>query len=759
MLPFFLLLFSQNIFCQGVAVGKWRIHASLDDIVAVADAGDKIFCASHAGLFSVDKIEHSFMVYSKATGMSDVGISTIAWHEPTKTLLVAYTNSNIDFITPSGVVNLNDIQQKSIIGDKTIYQIAFNGNNAYLACGFGVVNIDMAQRQFADTYIVGNNGISATITSIAISNNQIWAQTKSDLRYINLNNPLISDYQYWNQITLPKTSSYILSFNKKIFSKQGDSIMLLQNNQWQLAFYFQNKNINCVFANDKHLIIATKNKLTNDSLQLLVYDENLKMVQRKNILNGVSTAIMGLEDFANQSFWLVDIYNGMFLFSKNNQGEKLAPNANHYNTSYAFAEKNNTVWIAGGMTNNYQYTYVPNGFYSFSNEQWFTHDRYTNRALDSVYDLIATAISPDNSKVYFASFGWGLTEYTPETDKVVVYKNYNSILSIANGDPTKIRVSDLAFDSQGNLWMNNNVATQPIVVKKADGTWKKFSTPNNIISLQKIIVDKNDQKWMTTESSGIVVFNSGSDIDNTADDQYRVLGKGTGNGGLPSDKVHAMAEDKDGQIWVGTDAGVVVFYDAANIIQGGDAQQIIVSNPTDSIANYLFAAEVITDIKVDGANRKWVSSSHGVWLMSADGLKEIYHFTKDNSPLISNIVYAIGLNNTTGEVFFATDAGMCSFKSDATKGGDTNGDVLAFPNPVPHNYAGTIAIRGLVDNAYVKITDVNGQLIYSTKALGGQAVWNGKNLQGEKTASGVYLVFATNADGSETVVSKILYDK
>jgi ligand-binding sensor domain-containing protein len=352
-----------------------------------------------------------------------------------------------------------------------------------------------------------------------------------------------------------------------------------------------------------------------------------------------------------------------------------------------------------------------------------------------------------------------LVQYNIDENQAIVYKKYNSILGGANGDPNSTRVPDLTFDANGNLWMTNHLATKPIVVKKADGNWKNFSNNYSSNSLTKIIVDQNDQKWILVDGDGMLVYNSGADIDNTSDDQYRHLQKGAGYGNLPSNHVNALAEDKDGQIWIGTDAGVGVFYNASTIIQGGDAQQIIVSNPTDSIANYLFAAENITDIKVDGANRKWVSSEHGVWLMSSDGLKEVYHFTKDNSPLLSDNVFSIGINNTTGEVFFATDLGMCSFRSDATKGGDANNNVVVFPNPVPHDYNGTIAIRGLVDDAYVKITDINGQLIYSTKALGGQAVWNGKNLQGIKTASGVYLVFATNSTGSETVVSKILYDK
>ncbi len=757
-LLFFTVFCFQKSFSQGIPIGGWRIFAALEDVVAIADAGDKIYCASHIGLFSVDKTDHSFQQYSKATGMSDVGISTIAWHENTKTLIVAYTNSNIDLLTPSGVVNINDIQQKSILGDKTIYQIVMDGNTAYLACGFGVINFDMVGQQINDTYFIGDNGATSAVTSVAILNHQIWVQMATGLKYADLNSQLLSDFQYWTFVPTQKKSLALVTFNNNIYSLQNDSVMRYADGVWQLAIHHKGDTILRLKANTNHLIISERKKNSNDSSQLFSYDKNFSIAQNIYIGNVIGTNTDLVEDLANKAFWAGDIYGGMFLFSKNYNGEKLVPNANHYNSAYAFAEKNNAVWVAGGLLNGSSYTYNPDGFYSFANEQWTSHDQFTYPALDSVLDLIAVAISPDNTQVYFASLGWGLVQYTLATNEVQVYKNHNSALQAANGDGSKIKVGDVNFDSQGNLWMTNNIATQPIVVKKADGTWKSFTVPQSN-ALMKLIVDKTDQKWMTPWQNGIVVYNSGADIDNTADDQYRILSKGVGYGNLPSNNVYAMAEDNNGQIWVGTDAGVAVFYDEAQIFSGEDAQQIIVTNPTDSIANYLFAAETVTDIKVDGANRKWVCSSHGVWLMSADGITQIYHFTKDNSPLLSDVVYAIGINNTSGEVFFSTDAGMCSFKSDATVGGDTNSGVYAYPNPVPHNYGGTVAIKGLVNNASVKITDINGQLIYSTKAMGGQAVWNGQTLQGTKTASGVYLVFATNDTGAETVVTKILYDK
>ena len=183
---------------------------------------------------------------------------------------------------------------------------------------------------------------------------------------------------------------------------------------------------------------------------------------------------------------------------------------------------------------------------------------------------------------------------------------------------------------------------------------------------------------------------------------------------------------------------------------------LIVFHQQDRFAGYLFQDEEVHTIAVDGANRKWVGTKNGVWLISAEGDKIIYRFTVDNSPLLSNDVKRIAIDPQNGEVFIATANGICSFRSTATEGGETNSNVLVFPNPVPPNYNGTIAIKGLVDNALVKITELNGRLVYQTRALGGQAIWDGKNYKGEKIDSGVYLVIVRNNTGLEKIVTKIV---
>ena len=275
----------------------------------------------------------------------------------------------------------------------------------------------------------------------------------------------------------------------------------------------------------------------------------------------------------------------------------------------------------------------------------------------------------------------------------------------------------------------------------------------------EIIIDDYDQKWGIIHGGGIFVYNDNNTIEETADDQFTKLGTSIGSGNLPDKQVYCITKDIEGDIWVGTKAGVCVFYSPSSVFSGYnfDAQQIIVQE--NGFGQYLLESEIVYSIAVDKGNRKWIGTSSGVYLLSENGTEEIHHFTEKNSPLMSNTVTDITINHETGEVFFATDKGLISYRSDATeKNGDQN-DVLVFPNPIREGYNGYISINGLSHNSEVKITDISGNLVFQTRTNGSTAVWNGKDVNGEKIATGVYLIFNSSISGEEENVGKMLFIK
>jgi hypothetical protein len=277
--------------------------------------------------------------------------------------------------------------------------------------------------------------------------------------------------------------------------------------------------------------------------------------------------------------------------------------------------------------------------------------------------------------------------------------------------------------------------------------------------VEQLIIDKSDQKWMVVSNGGggIVVYKGNTTVTPANSSNAKKLTTSAGNGGLPSNVVYCLAKDHDDEIWVGTDKGIAVFYSTENVFSGSnfDAQQILLEQ--DGHVQILLETENVLSIAVDGANRKWIGTSKsGVFLMSADGTTQIQHFDETNSPLFSNTVKSIAINQETGEVYFGTSKGIISYRGTSTEGFEEFTDVYAFPNPVKHDYEGPIAIKGLVNNSTLKITDINGALVYETKSEGGQAIWYGKNFKDERVSSGVYMVFCTSEDGSQKTVTKIL---
>ncbi|MFN5930872.1 MAG: two-component regulator propeller domain-containing protein, partial [Sphingobacteriales bacterium] len=263
--------------------------------------------------------------------------------------------------------------------------------------------------------------------------------------------------------------------------------------------------------------------------------------------------------------------------------------------------------------------------------------------------------------------------------------------------------------------------------------------------------------WIISpKGNGLFLLNSGKNIDNANDDQWRFYRYGKGNGNLPSNTVNCTAKDRNGFIWVGTDKGIGVIT-CTDKATSSTCEAIWPIIQQDGFAGYLFQNEDVRAIAVDGANRKWVGTRNGLWLVNADGEKIIHQFTVANSPLLSNEINSLAIDPNTGEVFVASASGICSFRSTATEPIQQNKEILVFPNPVPPGFAGTIGIRGLPEHALVKITELDGRLVYQTRSLGGQAIWNGRDSKGNKVSSGVYLVLISDEKNVFKLTTKIFF--
>ena len=769
----FFALFTSLASAQGIGIGEWRDHLPYTNAKTLTEAGDRIYCASEEGLFYYSKTETTVEKLSKVTGLSDIGFSTINYDTPTNTLVVAYNNANIDLIQDNRIINIPDIKRKIIPGNKVINKIFLKDNYAYLACGFGIVVLDLIKKEIKDTYYIGPNGDYINVTDITCDGNEFYASTGGGIYHASVNASNLANYNFWSKYSSlpelpvtepPSTYNAIEYHNGKVYANLNmpaahDTLYVFDGSTWT---YFDTINYPDVKSMTE---LHNKMVICGNGYAMVYTNDSDTIFHRIFQYFGLqNTGANPNQAFATETMdvWIADGGQGLVKNSDIWNYVAIYPNGPRFATAYDMSVENSNLWVAsGGVDIAWGPKYERKGLASYINNSWNTIYPVDDNG-NGVNDLIRVAVDPVNSSRVFAG-SWinGVVEINNNEQTAMHDTTLPSTLQHLNGIPW-IRIGGLDFDMNGNLWIGNSNVNTPISVLKTDGTWKRFNPGNafNQNLVGDLIVDSYNQKWlMRPDASGLLVFNDNYTIDDTNDDCYKKLTSSVGQGGLPSNYVYSIAEDLDGEVWVGTNKGIAVFYSPGEICSNSgsnyDAQQILIEQ--DGYAQYLFETEIVSAIAVDGGNRKWIGTQNaGVFLMSADGTEELLHFTEENSPLFANNILSIAIDHLTGEVFIGTQKGIISYKGEATGGGEEFYDVYAYPNPVHHDYDGLIAIKGLAKDADIKITDISGKLMYATKALGGQAVWNGKSFDGNKAATGVYLVFASNEDGSQTHVTKIL---
>lgn len=766
---------------QNIGIGQWQIHLPYNSCISAAGDNGTMYAASENGLFAVNRADNSIERINKVNGLSDITIKAINWNNYTHELFVGYKNANIDIIKGKTITNIPDIKNAQIIGNKTINGAYFIGNLAYVACGFGIVVVDMDRKEIKDTYYIGPNGSYLEVYEITSDGNMLYAGTDAGVYYASLSNPNLANFTSWSKFSGIPNGPYnhLVMFNGRLmanFSKrlqsnayEDDTLFCYRvaTATWDTfpAFAAGTHEMNGMSATNEKIYIGL-------NYNVFIYDTTIfnpsLPVALDNIYtyngNGPNVNPWPKDIFVDEGkrLWVADKRNGLVRIDNVFNGTIFYPNGPGSPNVYSMTLRENNLLVAAGNKNDaWGNTFNIDGVFNYRNNSWSTFNRVLNPGFDTLWDILGTAIDPtDVNHYFFACWGKGLVEFR-NGNISAVYNTTNSSL-VSNQTGQWVGVGGLDYDEDNNLWMTNSNAINCLSVRKADNSWQSFNFTGYVTSgttVGNVIVTKNKQKWIILpRGSGLLVFDENGTISNTSDDRKKKLGFTPGAGNISGTDVLCIAEDQDGEIWVGTDKGICVFYSPENVFNssGFDAQQILIDY--GGYVQILLETQVVTAIAVDGANRKWIGTeSGGVFLMSEDGTKQLLHFDVENSPLLSNTITSIAINSKTGEVFFGTDKGIVSYRSDATEGGDTNGEVYAFPNPVTPEYDGPIAITGLVRDADVKITDIRGQVVYQTKALGGQATWNGNNFSGQRAASGVYLVFITNEDGTETAITKILF--
>jgi ligand-binding sensor domain-containing protein len=725
-------------------------------VISIASTDNAVLAGTAFGYFGYQPTSGEIITKTKSSGLSQVDLQLVSKDPNSNKLLVAYRQSDLDLIEGDQIRNLPDLMISNVREDRTINHINWIGSDAYLSTNMGIVVVNTERFEIKNTYRIGRQGAAIKVFQTVLLNGILYAATENGLIRANFNSSSLNDFRNWtNDPILNQISSVdrIINCKNQLVLQRHDSLIVNRNGSWNFLFTNQKPITTLAVVNDR--LFVGQSNLGKGTALLIDPTTQVMQVINSNYLTYPTDAVV-----VDGVIWVGDLNNGLVNISN----PSAIPVYPETPAGLAYGEGNyaeETIFVASGKISNQPVQSVlRNGIFTFANGNWKSITAANFPFIDSVRDIQSVVYSKSIGSIYASSENRGLIEITK--DNAIKIYNRNSFISSQNNNPNVFSIGGLVIDRDQHLWLTNSGAQQGLVVKKNDGAVQKFTIPfvYSNLGLSKIVVDDLNRKWIATSNSdGLFCFDQGSSLESVTDDRWRYFKQGLGRGNLPSNKIISMASDRNGFLWIGTDKGVAVIQCGEDLFNSTACEAILPVVQQDNFAGRLLAEEQINDIKIDGADRKWMATNNGVWLLSADGQKVINQFTSSNSKLLDNQVFSIVVDPQSGEVFFMTQKGICSFRGTSTDPIVSIKKPFVFPNPVPPGFSGTIAIRDLPENAWVSITELDGRLVYKTRSLGGQAIWNGKNYKGEKVSSGTYLILVSNEFNTQQVAGKLFFLK
>lgn len=756
-----------------VAIGQWNSHMSLQSAKDVTIGNGLAYTAFSNGIMIYDIAERTYEFVSKTNGLSSINISQIEFIPSTNMVVIGYADGDLDIVqSDRSIINMSDIKRSNILGDKSIYRIEVINNLVYIGTGFGIVVMDPSRLEIKDTYIFGSGGTNIKVNGICSDGVSLFAATDEGIYSGLLSNPFLANYTSWTKDTSINAAAVNGPFNsieyyngnlittREINGYNNDSIYI-KNTSWSPFNFGINSDFYGVKNMDNKLFVIGNGLIK-------IYDNTLSEIQSNFMYNFGVIQANDIDYYPNNlTTYVADEFYGLTSVYSSFNNEKLSPGSPYTSGSIRVDAMDGSVWVThdGYVGVNVFNSYSKNLFSGSYDNTWLNFNSNTNPVFlsDSVFDVVSVEIDPnDKDHVFIGSYSYkGLIEIRNGAF-VGFFDESNSAIESA-GIQGYNAISAIKIDEDDNLWLVNSRSSNPLIVRESDGSWRNFDLGNEVKNkhIFDLEVGKSGVIWMAlptgNSNGGLMAFNPNGTISDLTDDHKFFYLPGSGSGNLPSQDVRAVTEDLDEEIWIGTANGIAVVYDQFAFFDGnnGDAQQILIEQ--DGNIQILLEGEVISDIEIDGANRKWIATEgSGAYLISEDGTEQILHLTAENSPLLSNIVNDISIDQNDGSIYFATSDGLVSFRYTATGSKNAYNEVVAFPNPVNHDYDGIVAVKGLSRNSDFKITDISGNIVYHGISEGGQAIWDLKDIKGNRVATGVYLVYCNSESGNKDAVAKLL---
>ena len=768
----FLLL---NSLSSWARIGTWRSHLAYHNATQCVVAHDKVYVVSDGSLYSYSLEDEFVECYDKSNVLSEQGIRHIGRCEKSNTLVIIYENANIDLIRPSGeVINITDFSHETTL-DPQINDLRIINGNAYISTNFGIVILNIEREEFSNTYSLG----MVTYSSVEI-NGFIYAATEKGVYRGNIQSNLL-DFSNWNLI---RNDVYIqlAVFDQQLMGLKSKGSVYSINLDDGTPIVFCNGPIHFMHCTNGVFVAGNK---TNVS----VYS-NSSTFRKLDFDNDVNYLTID-----GDVYWACNGGKGLNAYRYDEESKevvetvtKILPNSPVRNyCQYLSFVNDDRLLVAGGCLNYFGTTLFDGTLMMYENGEWvsFEEEGIAEKTGVQYTNMTCIAQDPTDPNHHFASsFGQGIYEFR-DMQFVAHYNHKNSPLESCNAKPERLtytRISRLQYDEQGNLWITNadgdseiggkyNRVTSPLKILKPDGSMISlyYKELENQATTTDLLFDKNGWVWVLglQQPASITCIDLNGTLEDTSDDRVKMFSEhliDQDGGSVEVYYINDIVEDHNGDIWVMTDKGPYVLYETENVFENNYhfTKIKVPRNDGTNYADYLLDGAYTTCIEIDAANRKWIGTlNNGLYLVGADGIESIHHFTKDNSPLLSNTVESLAMNHKTGELFIGTDKGLVSYVTDATRAEEEfdKEKVYAYPNPVTPDYTGLVTIVGLKANSHIKIINTAGRLVAEGTSLGGTFTWDGRTPQGQRVSTGIYYVLGSDEEGNEGIVTKILFVK
>lgn len=736
----------------------WELFPSYHNARKAVAGQNKVYSLCNDNLISYQPSTQELYRYDKANRLNESRISFIRYNEQVRKLVIVYSDGNIDLIREDEtVINIPQYKDKNI-NNKDINGLDVTGKYALLSTSFGVVLIDLDQEIIANTYTLDLKTSTATFFE-----NKIYAATSSGVYTGDMSQNLL-DKKNWKKLCGHYLHE-LLVFDGHLYGNNHSASLFRLNEAKNDFIATEETKIQVLQVSQGMMIAANSSKI-----YLFRKTNDRTVISQQNTFSDLT--------YGNGTFWAAKGYDGLQPYKLNSQnqleatGEALIPDSPIRDYSN-FVHYNGDRLLAVGGSLNY------NGVTQEGTVMYYEDGKWTNfedgSAITAVTKLPYTntvniAQDPEDPSHHFVtSARLGLYEF--QDGKLLKHyscdnSRLNSILPNDAMRKQYVSTAGAIYDKENNLWFLNNQVDTIINIIRADGSWIKIYDEKlkGLPTFDFILFDQRDRVWINSRrySPGLYMLDHNGTPEDDSDDfsifRNTIINQ-DGTSYTP-DYFYCMAEDRNGEIWVGTNLGLFVISNPDEFADDNFhyTQIKVPRNDGSNYADYLLNNTPVTCIAVDGANRKWIGTTSGVYLVSADGLETIHHFTADNSPLISNNINSIAVDPVSGRVMIATDKGLAAYNSDASEPAESleKSGVSAYPNPVRPEYNGYITVKGLTPESSVKITSSNGQLVGQGTSNGGIFTWNGRDKRGRRVASGVYNVLATDREGKESVVTRII---